>query len=170
MANPLFPYQRGFSATWAGRPRRLVTAERELWQWWREEFGKAYQEFWFDVPLDGQPAREKLQPTFADTLSPKWRKVWKDVTSKRADVIALQGSTYHIIELRSEVKPETLGEIQQYVTLAKLEHPNLVFGRPVLIANKVDEITRRYLLAGNIELFLKEMMDSGQYLKTTQSS
>ncbi len=155
MANPVFPFQPGFKPTWAGRPRRLVKAERELWQWWRKKFGQSYNEFWFDVPLDGQTPGEQILPPLANTLAPKWQRVWKDVTSKRADAIGLQGSIYRIIELRSEVKPETLGEIQQYVTLAVMEHEGLRFGQSVLIADRVDEITRRWLIAGGIELFLR---------------
>lgn len=155
MTNPLFPHQAGFPPTWAGRPRGLVEVERILWQWWRTTHGQHYEEFWFDVPLDGQPPREETLPSMAAQLDPKWRRVWKQATSKRADVIGRKGRHYEVIELRGDLQPQTLGELQMYVTLARREHPQLSIGPGIIVSDTADDIIPRAINAAGITLFLR---------------
>ncbi len=156
MYNPLFPLQEGFSPTWAGRPRRLVKAERILWQWWRQKFGLRFEEYWFDVALDGQPAREESLPGLAKVLSPKYRRLWRGLTAKRADVIGRRGYIYQIIEIRSDIRPQTIGEVEVYKSLAVLEFPHLSFGRSIIVGSTADEVLRKAIEAKRIKLFLQD--------------
>jgi len=153
MYNPVFPWQEGFAPTWAGRPRRLVEKERILWQWWRNAFGLRFEEYWFDVPLDGQPPREEVIPSLAKSLTPKYQRLWKSLTSKRADVIGRRGSLYQVIEIRSDIKPQTIGEVMVYKSLAIKEYPGISFGRSIIIGDKVDDILRKAIESEGIQLF-----------------
>jgi len=155
MYNPVFPWQPGFAPTWAGRPRRLVEKERILWQWWRKAFGGRFEECWFDVPLDGQPPREEILPGLAKTLPPKYQRLWKSLTSKRADVIGRNGFVYQIIEIRSDIKPQTIGELMVYNNLAIKEYPGLSFGRTIIIGDTVDDMLRATIEAEGMQLFTR---------------
>ena len=155
MYNPVFPWQPGFAPTWAGRPRRLVEKERILWQWWRKAFGGRFEEYWFDVPLDGQPPREEILPGLAKTLPPKYQRLWKSLTSKRADVIGRNGFVYQIIEIRSDIKPQTIGELMVYNNLAIKEYPGLSFGRTIIIGDTVDDMLRATIEAEGMQLFTR---------------
>jgi len=156
MYNPVFPWQEGFQPTWAGRPRRLVAKERVLWQWWRNKFGLRFEEYWFDTPLDGQPPREEVLPGLAATLPAKYQRLWKSLTSKRADVIGRRGSIYQIIEIRDKIKPQTIGEVMVYKSLAKMEFPHLTFGQSIIIGSTTDVMMRKAIEDKRIMLFLQD--------------
>ncbi len=153
--NPVFPYQAGFKPDWAGRPRGLQKAERSLWQWYRITYGQDADEFWFDVPLDGRPPAAGLAPSPAAMLPVKYRRLWKTVTSKRADAIGRWGGDYRIIELRWNAGPETVGEITTYRTLAAREYPRLAFQSPILITDAIDTMLRQVVDSANILMFVR---------------
>jgi len=150
----IFPYQSGFAPDWAGRPAGLVKAERELWQWFRIAHGNEFQEFWFNVRLDGIPADNKTPLGLANLVEGKWRRLWVDLTSKRADVIARSNKTYSIIELRKDIVPSTVGELAIYNNLVKSEFPFLTFTNGIVIGSNIDPIIEQTIINSDIDLYL----------------
>ena len=133
--NRIFPYQSGFTPDWAGRPAGLVEKERELWQWFRVSRGTVFDMFWFNVRLDGTPAQEKRPLGRANLVDGKWRRLWVELTAKRADVIGLSDGAYSVIELRSDIVPSTIGELSIYNDLVHSEFPDLNLSPGIIVGS-----------------------------------
>jgi len=150
----IFPYQSGFPPDWAGRPSGLVKDERALWQWFRVSRGTQFNEFWFNVRLDGVPAQSKQPLGLANLVEGKWRRLWVELTAKRADVIARAGSTYTVIELRSKIVPGTIGELAVYNDLVRSEFPDLNLSPGIIVGSTVDPIIKQTIINSGVKLFL----------------
>lgn len=152
--NHIFPYQSGFTPDWAGRPAGLVKAERELWQWFRVTQGKQFDEFWFNVRLNGVPPAEKQPLGLANLVEGEWRRLWVTLTAKRADVIARSRNTYSVIELRSKIVPSTIGELALYNHLIDSEFPNLYLSPGIIIGTSIDHIIEQTIIRSRVKLYL----------------
>lgn len=157
---PIFPYQPGYASDWAGRPQRLVIEERWLWQWWRKRYGHAFDEFWFDQPMDGVQPMDKVFTSAMQFLDPTYQRVYYAVNAKRADVIARVGEFYTIIELRKDIGPQTLGEVKMYDELARLEWPQLHWTPAIVVGRVVDQTLRKVFDQEGIRVFLSSEDES----------
>lgn len=135
-AAPLFPYQHGYAREWRGWPAHMVPAERTLMFWYLMLPSQRVDEVWYDVPLDGEDARSALYPAAADILNPTELRTWYALNARRCDAIARAGDQYTIIELRSSADAQTIGEILIYQRLAEMQHPELQWTRPIVVARQ----------------------------------
>jgi hypothetical protein len=82
-------------------------------------------------------------------------------SKKRIDVLAWQGNTPTIVEVKERITPAVLGQLLTYRQLLLEEQPNVDAPRLVAIGRYSDPDTLRTLSAQGIDVFTYELADSG---------
>jgi len=140
--DPQFGYDPGWTYDYP-RTVRMAPAERVLWDWWRSQNPAAFDELWYDchIPRDADthpPGYSKRDPD-----NPDWGNMWAHLTVLRADVIARLGTSFTVIELRSQARESSFAQVLRYTEMAKIHWPALNWLQPILICDYVPpEITR----------------------------
>ena len=120
-----------YNPNYVGTPPHMSADDLPIWRRWRALHAHQYQAFYFDVGLgEGPPQSTALDPTHAA--------MWLRLTQKRADVVADDGTTWTIIELRAHAQSNAVGRLQQYEDLWHRDPPDTRPVRLLLVSDNPD--------------------------------
>jgi len=114
---------------------------------WLFAHGAEYDRFSFSVRVgQGQAPSEALEPGVARSIAFSSR--------KRIDVLAWQGNTPTIVEVKERVTTAALGQLLAYRQLLLEDYPDSPDPRLIIIGRYSDQDTLRVLAANGIDVFL----------------
>jgi hypothetical protein len=120
-----------YAPGWKGVPPHISSEDFEIWKRWRDTDLPANALSWyFDVGLGGQVVEHETDEALT--------RMWRRVTSKRADVVLEYPDRWIIVELRFAASASALGRLAQYKTLWQEDPPD---DRPVdlvLVTDRLD--------------------------------
>lgn len=115
----------------AGLPAHMSAEDYSIWDRWRRTLPGDVLGLYFDVRLGSGRAA-------GDVTDPALRRMWFDVTAKRADVVVELATSVWIVELREAAQSSAIGRLQMY---ARLWRDDPVIAKPlglVLVTNQSD--------------------------------
>lgn len=121
---------------------------------WLQAHGAEYDRFSFSVRVgQGQTPAANLDPGVAKSVEFSSR--------KRIDILAWQGQSPTIIEVKERVTPAALGQILTYRQLFLEESPDAPDPRLVIVGRYSDEETIRSINAHGIDVLLFDAAPPG---------
>lgn len=151
-----FPYTDGYPYNWMGRPRRMARAEVILWHWFIANYSDRYVRVWFDVMVPSDPALAQPLVTCPSGDVEKWLWVWHCLTCLRADVLGFTGSTYQIIEIRSDARFATPLQANHITDLFIGRYSCYSFLPPLIISDFVPDYIKMSHSLAKVELIERE--------------
>ncbi|MDA3834201.1 MAG: hypothetical protein PF495_12490 [Spirochaetales bacterium] len=136
-----------YSTAWRGRPPHMLAPDIPVWYRFLEEWAGQFVAIYYDCLLGGPGETEN-----DDT--DKMAKMWRALTSKRADVIAETKDEVWIIEVSANPGMRALGQLLTYETLWK-EDPKI--DKPVvkvLVGDQIDPDVRVSFKPYGVVLYL----------------
>lgn len=121
----------------------LLPAEIAVWRAWLRLHQGDYDRFDYN---------QRVGPGFdpGEGVPDYVRKQALDNTRKRIDALAWQGSTVTIIEVKDRAGLSSIGQLMGYIVHWKLERPNEIPPKALLVANRlapgVEEVLRAHSL------------------------
>jgi hypothetical protein len=119
----------------------LLPAEIAVWRAWLRLHQGEYDRFAYNV---------RVGPGFdpGPALHPNDRQMAIDNTRKRIDALAWSGSWPTIVEVKDRAGLSSIGQLLGYVVHWKIEHPNTIQPKALLVANRlapgVEEVLRAH--------------------------
>ena len=136
-----------YSTQWRGKPPRMLAPDIPIWYRFLKEHAGIFIALYYDCLLGGpvgSPPEEK-EPM---------DRMWRALTSKRADAIAETESEVWLIEVASTPGMRSLGQLLTYLSLwtqdPKISKPV----RLVLVANELDPDIAPTYAPHNISVYL----------------
>ncbi|KKN18064.1 hypothetical protein LCGC14_0959630 [marine sediment metagenome] len=132
-----------FSPTWKGKPPRLSSSDRELWQAWMKIHAQEYDHFFYDVRL-------MADTEIPSTIEPEFVHMYKVNRARRIDSVAVKNNTALIIEYRDYAGLSAIGQILGYWALMMAENPFNKEIKVLLVTNAMEENVSRALFVASI--------------------
>lgn len=101
---------RPYALTWRGDPPHMLKVDVPIWYRFLEKYGDPFIKLYYDCLLGGP----FLSP---EEMKDPYKRDWRLLTSKRADVIAELEHEVWIIEVAKEPGLRALGQVQVYRAL-----------------------------------------------------
>lgn len=118
------------------RPRRMAPAERRLWFDWVAGHPQAFDLVWYDVHIPREPGAHIAPPPCDESHEQAIERSWRMATCLRADVIAMAGHHYTIIEIHLGATEDNYGRLLRYDWLARQHWPQLTWTDPMLLTDR----------------------------------
>ena len=155
-SNRNFLYQDGYGVDWRGYPPHMTPHEQRMWYAWLDQHQPAYDEVWYDVKTDGVPHAHGHPNEHLLHLDAQMQRLHHQLTARRCDVIARQGSRYQLIELRRVADAQTIGEVQIYKQLLATEFPQLDWMPPMVITEQISSTAKTIMQSNGWNLQILE--------------
>lgn len=101
---------QSFPVDWRGVPPHMSIGDFPIWERYLLLNRTKYDRFYYDVAFLPDVA-------FPPNTPEDMKKMWRRVSAKRADVVAVRGGNVEIIEVRVQASSGALGAILQYIHL-----------------------------------------------------
>lgn len=138
---------RKYSTDWRGKPPHMLAPDIPVWYRFLEEWAPHFISLYYDCLLGG-PVLD------AEEAKDPMKRMWRALTSKRADAIAETENETWLIEVSAYPGMRALGQLLTYQTLwiqdPKIEKPEIM----VLVADQVDPDVRLSYTAYQVQLHL----------------
>lgn len=136
-----------FSTDWRGKPPHMLTPDIPVWYRFLKEYADHFDALYYDCLLGG--------PVMAtDESRDPMQRMWRALTSKRADAIAELKNEVWLIEVSAYPGMRALGQLLTYQTLwaqdPKIDKPV----KMVLVADQVDPDVRLTFEPYDVDLYL----------------
>lgn len=118
------------------RPRRMAIAERLLWWRWMDAHRHAFDLVWYDAHIPRDLGTLITPHCHDETHEQALMRCWQMATCLRADVIAMSGGTYTIIEIHLGATEDNYGRLLRYDWLARQHWPQLTWTNPILLTDR----------------------------------
>jgi hypothetical protein len=106
-----------FPITYDGIPTHMSTQDLTIWQRWRSRIPPNARAIYFDVRLgEGHHA--------GDDAEDDARRMWYQLTAKRADVVLEMPQGWLLLELRDSAQSNAIGRLLLYQKLWKADPPD----------------------------------------------
>jgi len=138
-----------YSVNWRGRPPHMLRVDVPIWYRFLEKNKDKFISIYYDCLLGG-PA---YTPTEEEE---RYRKMWKYLGSKRADVIAETKDKIWIIEVTNEVKIKAIGQLVLYKSLWFQDPKNPKPVEMVLVCDFVDSTVVAIMEDCGIRVFVEK--------------
>ena len=136
-----------YSTDWRGRPPHMLSPDIPVWYRFLEEWADHFVALYYDCLLGG-PGLAKDEGT--DPM----KRMWRALTSKRADAIAELENEVWLIEVSAYPGMRALGQLLTYHTLwtqdPKIDKPVIM----VLVADQIDPDVRLSYTPYGVQLHL----------------
>lgn len=136
-----------YSTDWRGKPPHMLAPDIPVWYRFLQEWGNQFQTLYYDSLLGGP----RLTP---EEYQDRMQRMWRALTSKRADAIAELQDEVWLIEVSEHPEMRAVGQLITYEALW-LEDPKIDKPiRKVLVADNIDPDVATGLRAINATLHL----------------
>jgi len=136
-----------YSTQWRGKPPHMLAPDIPIWYRFLEQRAADFINLYYDCLLGGPPSTP-------DNDKGPMDRMWRALTSKRADAIAETQSHVWLIEVASYPGMRSLGQLLTYHSLwnddPKIAKPT----RLVLVANELDPDIEPVYAPNNVFVYL----------------
>jgi len=136
-----------YSTDWRGKPPHMLAPDIPVWYRFLKEWAGHFNSLYYDCLLGG-PAMAREEST--DPM----KRMWRALTSKRADAIAELENEVWLIEVSAYPGMRALGQLLTYHTLwvedPKIDKPVIM----VLVADQIDPDVRLSYRPYGVQLYL----------------
>jgi len=136
-----------YSTEWRGKPPHMLAPDIPVWYRFLKEWAGHFNSLYYDCLLGGpkQDKDEEVDPM---------KRMWRALTSKRADAIAELENEVWLIEVSAYPGMRALGQLLTYHTLwvedPKIDKPVIM----VLVADQIDPDVRLSYRPYGVQLYL----------------
>lgn len=136
-----------YSTDWRGKPPHMLAPDIPIWYRFLREWGEHITALYYDCLLGG-PAFDK------DEEKDPMKRMWRALSSKRADAIAEMENEVWLIEVSAYPGMRALGQLLTYHTLwvqdPKIDKPAVM----VLVADQIDPDVKLSYTPYGVQLYL----------------
>jgi len=136
-----------YDTDWRGRPPHMLAPDIPVWYRFLKEWSPHFIALYYDCLLGGPVAKK-------DEEEDPMARMWRALTSKRADAIAELDNEVWLIEVSAYPGMRALGQLLTYHTLwcedPKINKPVIM----VLVADQIDPDVRRSYVPYGVRLYL----------------
>ena len=138
---------RKYSTDWRGKPPHMLAPDIPVWYRFLKEWAPHFVTLYYDCLLGGP------EPVPYEEKDPM-KKMWRALTSKRADAIAELQDAIWLIEVSAYPGMRALGQLLTYKTLWDQDPKSDLPVTMVLVADQIDPDVRLSYVPYGIKLYL----------------